>query len=188
MDSSKVDGSKVNGSRVDSAKDAAHTIQWFNKLVELDAYKQLIACCQCSRWAEAVVAARPYKDLPQLIASSRDVWVQSTESQILEAFQGHPQIGDLEALRNKYKDTATAEQGQITAADESVLLRLRDLNIAYRENFGFIFIVCATGKSAEEMLDLLEARINNSRATELSNGAAEQMKITEIRLNNLLSK
>lgn len=163
-------------------------MNWFNTLAAAEACTQLIACCQCVRWAETIAAARPYRDLQQVINASQGAWAQATDAEILEAFQGHPQIGDLDALRNKYKDTANAEQGQVTQADESVLLRLRDQNVAYREKFGFIFIVCATGKSAEEMLGLLEARINNSRALELVNGAAEQLKITEIRLNNLLSE
>lgn len=188
VNSSKVDSSKVDGPKVESVRDHAKSIVRFNGLAAADARTELIGCCQCGRWAETVAAARPYNDLLQLMSLSRDAWAKSTESEILEAFKGHPQIGDLQALRNKYKDTATAEQGQISEANESTLLRLRDQNIAYREKFGFIFIVCATGKSAQEMLELLEARINNSRATELVNGAAEQMKITEIRLNNLLSK
>ena len=100
-----------------------------------------------------------------------------------EAFQGHPQIGDLAALLNKYASTASTEQGQVVEADEAVLIALGERNREYLDKFGFIFIVCATGKSAAEMLGLLEARIGNDRETELANGAIEQGKIMRLRLN-----
>ncbi|MFT4799054.1 MAG: 2-oxo-4-hydroxy-4-carboxy-5-ureidoimidazoline decarboxylase, partial [Candidatus Azotimanducaceae bacterium] len=113
----------------------------------------------------------------------RAQWQRATEEEILEAFTAHPQIGDLDALRNKYAFTANAEQGQISGTDEETLVVLRDDNRAYLERFGFIFIVCATGKSAAAMLELLQARLPNDRATELTNGAHEQWLITELRLN-----
>ncbi|MFT7246626.1 MAG: OHCU decarboxylase, partial [Candidatus Azotimanducaceae bacterium] len=109
----------------------------------------------------------------------------ATEVETLEAFTAHPQIGDLDALRNKYANTANSEQGQISAADEETLIALRDENQTYLARFGFIFIVCATGKSAAEMLELLQTRLLNDRATELENGAQEQWLITELRLNYL---
>jgi 2-oxo-4-hydroxy-4-carboxy-5-ureidoimidazoline decarboxylase len=92
----------------------------------------------------------------------------------------------MNALRNKYASTASAEQGQVTNATEGVLLALREKNLLYLEKFGFIFIVCATGKSASEMLALLEARINNSPDEELVNGAREQGEIMNLRLSKLL--
>jgi len=105
---------------------------------------------------------------------------------MLEAFSGHPQIGDLEALRNRYAERAHAEQGQVLSAPDETLAELKDMNEAYLERHGFIFIVCATGKSAEQMLELLEQRLPNSREQELRIAAEEQAKITHIRLDKLL--
>ena len=101
-------------------------------------------------------------------------WSDAAESERLEAFSGHPQIGDLSALKNRFAATASAEQGQVAAATEETLLALKSANDAYLEKFGFIFIVCATGKSAEEMLELVNERLPNSRQEELDNGAIEQ--------------
>jgi 2-oxo-4-hydroxy-4-carboxy-5-ureidoimidazoline decarboxylase len=147
---------------------------------------QLLECCHCSNWAESVAVLAPFSTAEDLVAICTAQWLKATEEEILEAFSGHPQIGDMNALRNKYASTASAEQGQVSSADEGVLLALRDQNQAYLEKFGFIFIVCATGKSASEMLALLEARINNSRDEELVNGAREQGEIMKLRLEKLL--
>ena len=135
-------------------------MDWFNTLAVAEASTQLIACCQCVHWAETIAAARPYRDLQQVINASQEAWAQATDDEILEAFQGHPQIGDLDALRNKYKDTANAEQGQVTQADESILLRLRDQNVAYREKFGFIFIVCNAESHFQPILLLAYKVVN----------------------------
>lgn len=162
------------------------TLEEFNDLGRQWQYEALLNCCMCESWAARVPDGAPFESVDALVEFARQQWVRVDEAGILEAFSGHPQIGDLEALRNKYANTASAEQGQVAAADESVLIRLRDQNQAYLDRFGFIFIVCATGKSAEEMLGLLDARIGNSRAEELANGAAEQMAITEIRLRKMV--
>jgi 2-oxo-4-hydroxy-4-carboxy-5-ureidoimidazoline decarboxylase len=147
---------------------------------------QLQECCHCANWAERVAVSAPFSTADDLVAICAAQWLEATEEEILEAFSGHPQIGDMNALRNKYASTASAEQGQVTSADESVLLALRDQNQTYLEKFGFIFIVCATGKSASEMLALLEPRINKSRDEELANGAREQGEIMKLRLDKLL--
>lgn len=162
------------------------TLEEFNDLGRQWQYEALLSCCTCEAWAARVPDGAPFDSVDALVECAREKWSKVTEPDILEAFSGHPQIGDLEALRNKYADTASAEQGQVADADEQVLIRLRDQNQAYLDKFGFIFIVCATGKSAEQMLTLLDARIVNTRAEELINGAREQMAITEIRLRNLV--
>ena len=160
-------------------------INHFNQLDQPAAEAELNACLGCKNWAEALASARPFTTVSDLIEAGAIYWRQATEAEKLEAFSAHPQIGDLEALRNKYANTATAEQGQITEADEAVLLELQAKNQAYLDKFGFIFIVCATGKSAAEMLGLLNARLPNDRDTELNNGATEQWQITLLRLNKL---
>jgi 2-oxo-4-hydroxy-4-carboxy-5-ureidoimidazoline decarboxylase len=161
-------------------------IDSINSLTAVDLGSRLKECCHCSNWAERVAVSAPFSSADILVECCATLWLKASEDEILEAFSGHPQIGDMNALRNKYASTASAEQGQVTGADESVLLALRERNQAYLEKFGFIFIVCATGKSASEMLALLEARINNSRDEELVNGAREQGEIMKLRLAKLL--
>ena len=161
-------------------------INAINKLTVDDLQERLQSCCHCSAWAERVVVSAPSLTVGNLLECCATEWSRATEKEILEAFSGHPQIGDMNALRNKYASTASAEQGQVTSADETVLLALRQQNQLYLEKFGFIFIICATGKSASQMLALLKARINNSPEEELANGAKEQGKIMNLRLSKLL--
>jgi len=158
----------------------------FNDLPASDMAQALLGCCQCHGWVQRVISQRPFSDVSVLQSAATQAWAQATEAEILEAFQGHPQIGDLQALRNKYQRTATAEQGQVAGADELVLLALQARNEDYRQKFGFIFIICATGKSAAQMLALLLQRLPNTRHMELVNGAQEQLKITLLRLNKLI--
>jgi len=161
-------------------------INAINNLKADDLRVHLQNCCDCYAWAERVVLSAPFSTTGDLIDCCATEWLRATEEEILEAFSGHPQIGDMNALRNKYASTASAEQGQVTNADETVLMALREQNQLYLEKFGFIFIICATGKSASQMLALLEARINNSPDEELANAAKEQGEIMNLRLSKLL--
>ena len=117
-------------------------------------------------------------------------WNACNESDWLEAFSHHPKIGDVSTLREKFAATAawaSNEQSGTRNASDEVLTELADLNNTYEARFGFIFIVCATGKTAEEMLDLLKARIDNYREKEIHIAAAEQLKITKLRLEKLFT-
>lgn len=145
-----------------------------------------LSCCASIHWAEQLEKRRPFHDAQALLSASDEIWQSCQEKDILEAFAGHPQIGDLTALKNKFATSASAEQGQIVHASESTLLALQQRNIEYKEKFGFIFIVCASGKSAEEMLGLLEERIVHHYDEELAIGASEQNKITHLRLMKYL--
>jgi 2-oxo-4-hydroxy-4-carboxy-5-ureidoimidazoline decarboxylase len=167
--------------------DDALTLAQLNALEPDAAFTRFHHCCHCRRWARDMVQARPFASRDDLLAAADSLWQGSSESEILEAFGGHAKIGDLAALRGKYAAQAAAEQGQVQHSNEQTLLALRDLNQAYEDKFGFIFIVCASGKSAEQMLALLQARIDNSRPEELANGAREQGKITALRLQKLVS-
>ncbi|GLS25697.1 2-oxo-4-hydroxy-4-carboxy-5-ureidoimidazoline decarboxylase [Marinibactrum halimedae] len=138
--------------------------------------------CHCQRWAEEMAASRPYDSVESVLQKAREAWHDATEAEVLEAFQGHARIGDMNALKQKYS-AASKEQGQVAEADDNVIQALFDENEAYFDKNGFIFIVCATGKSAEEMLVLLRQRLPNPRALEVANGAMEQAKITEIRIH-----
>lgn len=157
-----------------------------NQLKSEEAEQLLLSCCGSHQWAKSMAARIPFPNIETLLSEASGIWLSLNEKDFLQAFAAHPKIGDINALRNNYASTTQAEQGQVTLADENVLMALRELNQAYAEKFGFIFIVCATGKSAEEMLALLRARIDNERAAELNTAANEQEKITLIRLKKLL--
>ena len=133
--------------------------------------------------------ARPYSDMSNLKNAGDENWSRLEDSDFLQAFEGHPKIGDVNSLREKYSNTkklASGEQGLVSDASEQVILDLSSGNEEYLKKFGFIFIVCATGKSAIEMLSLLQQRLSNSRDAELVNAAEEQRKIFQIRLDKLL--
>lgn len=152
---------------------------------------ELQRCCGAKRWVQGMLARRPFDSLGALHAAADAVWAEMTRDDYLEAFAHHPQIGEnLAALREKFASTAswaTSEQAGTAGANEDTLLALRDGNAAYHARFGYSFIVCATGKSAEEMLSLLRARLGNTPEHELGIAAAEQSKITHLRLEKLAS-
>jgi len=137
--------------------------------------------CHCRRWALEMVENRPFGNMRELRNTAERLWDNATEAEILEAFSGHARIGDMAALQKKYS-AASQEQGQVAAASEEIIRELFEENNRYFDQNGFIFIVCASGKSAKEMLTLLRTRIFNSREQELVNGSAEQSKITALRL------
>jgi 2-oxo-4-hydroxy-4-carboxy-5-ureidoimidazoline decarboxylase len=133
---------------------------------------------------------RPVADKTAALAAADAAWAETGEQDWLEAFAQHPRIGGKDALRAKFaatKSWARGEQAGAAAADEATLDALAKGNADYEARFGFIFIVCATGKSAAEMLALLNARLPDERAPELKIAAAEQRKITKIRLEKLLT-
>jgi len=146
-------------------------------------------CCTSSTWVNTMVAGRPYIDKRNLSNQADLAWQELAEADYTEAFEGHPQIGNVDTLRAKYantKELASGEQSSVNEASEQVLLDLAKGNADYLDKFGFIFIVCATGKSATQMLALLEARLPNDKATELANAVEEQRKIFHLRLEKLL--
>lgn len=158
----------------------------FNALPAVDAIAALYDCCHCQSWAKHVAERRPFTNFEKLLTTANCFWTGVEEEHILEAFSGHARIGDIELLRSRYAGRATQEQGQVLQASESVIQDLYRLNKEYEEKNGFIFIVCASGKSPEEMLRLLQDRIDNPRDLELQNGAREQGEITRLRLVKLI--
>jgi 2-oxo-4-hydroxy-4-carboxy-5-ureidoimidazoline decarboxylase len=162
------------------------TLEELNNLKSSEACSLFTGCCHCERWALEMEKSRPFKSEVDLLETAELRWANSTMSEKLEAFAGHPRIGDMDALRNKYAVSANREQGQIARADDKVLELLRDQNQRYLDLYGFIFIVCATGKSAAEMSGLLVQRLGNDRKTELDNAAREQAAITRLRLLKLV--
>ena len=133
---------------------------------------------------------RPFSSEDEVMRIAAAVWNDQQILQTgdwLEAFAAHPKIGETKAAETQFGQWSTGEQVGMNSADESLKQELAAANRAYHEKFGFIFIVCATGKTADEMLELCRARLRNDRDTEIAIAAREQEKITEIRLRKLLS-
>ena len=156
---------------------------------DAEALEALSRCCGASRWASAMAARRPFGSDDALLRAADEEWAAMRRDDVLEALSHHPRIGaNLDELRKKYASTAgwaASEQAGAAAASEDTLRALRDGNVRYEAKFGHIFVVCATGKTAAEMLAVLEARLGNDHATELAVAKAEQAKITKIRLEKL---
>jgi 2-oxo-4-hydroxy-4-carboxy-5-ureidoimidazoline decarboxylase len=128
---------------------------------------------------------RPFGSTATLLTAARDVWFGLDPVDWKEALAAHPKIGDRDALRHRFPDTAhiaAREQAGVDGAADDVLSALADGNLAYERRFGFIFIVCASGLTAGQMLEMLQTRLNNDAATELLIAAGEQAKITALRL------
>jgi 2-oxo-4-hydroxy-4-carboxy-5-ureidoimidazoline decarboxylase len=146
-------------------------------------------CCGASRWVDGMLERRPFGSDTHLFTCADEVWAQMGPADHREAFTHHPRIGaSLDALREKFANTAelsATEQAGALAASDAELEALRDGNIRYEARFGHIFIVCASGKTAAQMLELLEARLGNDPDTELRIAAAQQHEITRLRLRDL---
>ncbi len=163
------------------------TLAEFNALAPENAEFVLQDCCGCARWAAGVAAQRPYATVKALYDAADSVWRNLESAEWLEAFRHHPQIGEKPATGStSARQWAEGEQAGVRAADEDMKTRLARGNRAYFEKFGYIYIVCATGKSADEMLALLEQRLHNDPARELPVAAEQQRRITRLRLEKLL--
>ena len=140
----------------------------------------LLRCCGSSRWARLMAAARPFAHAEALNAKADAIWKSLDRADWLEAFATHPKIGETG------RGWSAAEQAGMAGAADTLRQRLAEANRAYEARFGYIFIVCATRRSADEMLGLLERRMINPPDAELAVAAEEQRKITRLRLAKLL--
>ena len=151
------------------------------------AREALLKCCGSTQWVNSMVQARPFESDNQLFEKSDALWFALPESEWLAAFAHHPRIGESQ-LREKFASTAdwsAGEQSGVASASEAVIQGLAEGNDAYFEKFGFVFLICATGKSATEMLEALRNRLPNHRQQELQNAAQEHSAITKIRLEKI---
>lgn len=165
------------------------TLAEFNALSPEAAATELLRCCGCRRWAATLSALRPFQSRDALVAAADREWARTSREEWLEAMGHHPRIGGKDALRARFaatKDWSKGEQASVAAADEATLDALAAGNAEYEAKNGFIFIVCATGKSAAEMLALLKQRLPNTKEQELAIAAGEQARITRIRLEKLI--
>jgi OHCU decarboxylase len=165
------------------------SLESLNGLPANEAVREFIKCCGSVRWARTMSERRPYESLADLTRIAHDVWSSLPPSDWLEAFRSHPKIGEKKAaaeVSTQSKQWSGQEQSGVQTAARETLDALVQLNHEYEQKFGFIFIVCATGKSADEMLAILGERLRNEIDAELPIAAAEQAKITELRLKKLV--
>ena len=163
------------------------TISEFN-LLNKDAKSALLQqCCGSKTWISKMLEEELPEDGETLLNVAEEKWSDCTEEDWREAFLHHPKIGDIEGLRKKFsKDQfAGGEQSLVNVASEQTLVALAKGNKEYEEKFGYIFIVCATGKSADEMLAILQSRLVNDPKKEIKIEMEEQNKITKLRLQKL---
>jgi OHCU decarboxylase len=164
-------------------------LDWLNNASPEDAKSKFLDCCGSQNWAREMTEARPFADVAELTRQAEKIWQSLNAQDWLEAFAAHPKIGSRKAAPLQQAQSAkwsSGEQAGTNTAAETVLDALAEANRLYENRFGFIFIVCATGKSADEMLELCRKRLSNEADAEIRVAADEQRKITEIRLKKLL--
>jgi 2-oxo-4-hydroxy-4-carboxy-5-ureidoimidazoline decarboxylase len=164
----------------------------WNQLSLQEAAGEILACCGSRAWAQRVAARRPIHTAEALLSASDEVWSGLDEADWIEAFRGHPRIGERpseHASESNPGDRAnqwSAEEQSRVSADERATEALAEANRVYEERFGHIFIVCAEGKSAADILEILERRLKNDGAAELREAAEQQRQITHLRLKKWL--
>jgi len=166
------------------------TLHELNLLPKEQLKEELFKCCGSTTWVNKMLPYFPADDMVEILEDAEEQWWQCTEEDWLEAFTHHPKIGDVESLKKKFASTAnwaSGEQSGAATASQQTLEALAKGNDDYENRFGYIFIVCATGKSADEMLQLLQQRLPNNPIDEIKIAADEQNKITQLRLEKLLA-
>lgn len=165
------------------------SIDRINALSPQQAQAEFLKCCGSTAWAKQMSGARPFSNWDELSAQADEIWWKLTEDDWLEAFRAHPKIGEKKAevgQSAQAQQWSAIEQSESQKAAAETRAALVDGNREYEQRFGFIFIICATGKSAEEILAALNGRLHNDSQTELRAAAEEQRKITQLRLKKLL--
>ena len=166
-------------------KDIEGPVAKLNRLSREDAYGELLKCCGSTRWARELSALKPFWDVTQVLILGHRVWTELSSDDWLEAFRAHPKIGETKAkaaVSEQEQRWSEGEQQRAQETSHATRAALAEANCEYEERFGFIFIICASGRTAEEILAALRARITNERDAELRVAADEQWNITELRL------
>lgn len=164
-------------------------VEKLNHLPAEEARKVLLDCCGSTRWAERTAANRPYWDVGQCIIIGERIWKELEREDWLEAFRAHPKIGERKAevsVSNEASAWSEGEQSRASDAASETLDALAEANRVYEAKFGFIFIVCASGKTAEQMLALMQERLKNDPETELRVAMEQQWLITTLRIKKYL--
>jgi 2-oxo-4-hydroxy-4-carboxy-5-ureidoimidazoline decarboxylase len=153
------------------------------------AAEALTACCGSSAWVTRMIASRPFPTRQRLFTAADAIWNSLTRSDWLEAFSHHPRIGESRAAAAQSdlaRGWSAGEQDGVRQAVESLRNAQRELNVQYERKFGYIYIVCAAGKTPDELLAIAEERLANDPGREIAVAADEQRKITRLRLEKLL--
>jgi OHCU decarboxylase len=171
----------------------ADALARWNRLPIDEAMQAILPCCGSKAWAQGMVARRPFADEAALVAASNERWRSLTESDWMEAFQSHPRIGESRTSSPEPRsqtaqsvEWSAQEQRDVEDAEAAVKIALAEANREYERRFNRIFIVCATGKSAPEILEILRRRLKNDADTELHEAAEQQRQMSEIRLRKWL--
>ena len=162
-----------------------------NRFSSAQAEAEFLKCCGSKRWASSMSDARPFASADDLTARADNIWRSLQTEDWLEAFRAHPKIGEQKAAAvqsEQAQSWSTQEQSGVQDAATETRVALAAGNQEYQARFGFIFIVCATGKSSAEMLAILNGRLQNDPGTELRVAAEEQRKIMRLRLEKLLKQ
>jgi 2-oxo-4-hydroxy-4-carboxy-5-ureidoimidazoline decarboxylase len=161
----------------------------WNHLSNDEAVQEILPCCGSLRWAQALARLRPFSSEAALAAKSDEIWCQLDPADWDEAFASHPRIGEKkapEAATARSAKWSGQEQDGVAQGDADLQQKLRRANQKYEQRFGRTYIVCATGKSGEEMLEILYRRLDNDEASELREAAEQQRQITQLRLRKWL--
>lgn len=161
--------------------------EW-NALPAAAAVATVLSCCGSAAWAKTLTRGRPFPDESSLLFAADEVWRALTPADWHEAFRSHPRIGESSAqgASARSADWSSQEQQAASGAAADIKFALIDANRAYEQKFGHIFIVCATSKSAVEILEILRCRMHNDLDTELLEAAEQQRQITQLRLKKWL--
>lgn len=165
------------------------TLAKINDVNDELAFESFHRCCGSIVWANRMTNLRPFSSESELLAKADQVWFSLSKNDYLEAFSHHPPIGK-KSLEEKFTSTASwssQEQSGVSSASDETIESLSQGNKEYLEKFGFVFLICATGKSADDMLKSLNSRLKNDLETEIKNACNESAEITKIRLKKLLS-
>ena len=164
-------------------------LAWLNQLPAEAAQTELLACCSSGRWAERMVRGRPYTSLDDVLRRSDAEIAGLSEAGLQTALAGHPRIGEGAEPAGGSQAAAWSRQEQsgMRDADEETRRELEELNLAYEQRFGHVYLVCASGRRAAELLALLRARLHNDEETEWRVVNSELQQITQIRLRELLA-
>ena len=165
-------------------------LEQLNQLTEAERALKFEQCCAATKWYKSLAQSAPFRSVDALLQQADAIWASCGQKDYLEAFLGHPKIGDVDSLAQKFrasKKWAGNEQELVQDASLELISKLAQGNTDYENKFGFIFIVFATGKTAQQMLDLLCARLPNPPDRELEIAAAEQHKITRLRIQKLFA-
>jgi 2-oxo-4-hydroxy-4-carboxy-5-ureidoimidazoline decarboxylase len=161
----------------------------WNQAPSAEAAREILSCCGSTAWAARLTERRPFAQTAALLAASDEIWCSVTPADWLEAFRSHPRIGESSASALAPARSAAwsrQEQDRVTNAADDLKSALAEANRAYEEKFGYIFIVCAAGKSAVEILAILRRRMQNDKENEIREAAEEQRLITQLRLKKWL--